>query len=511
MQIVPDKKSVLLRVKNPKRITEAIPKSREFPGNVVAVKLDLDEMRVLRNLGVSKAPSPIRYHYDWGKTEYKPMDHQTDTAELMTLHPRCFVLNEPGTGKTHASIWALDYLMRKAKVKKLLIISPISIIDSAWTPELMQVCPQEYVTRLTGTKEQRLAQLKVGAKISIINTDGIKTILTELLAADFDAILVDEAGKYRNVDSDRWRALNRLGSKATHLFLMTGTPTPKAPTDAYGLAKLLNPKSVPSYYSRFRDQTMTQIAPNRWVAKPEGWEIARSVLRPAVAFLKKDCLQLPPVTYIDRKVDMSKEQKKAFDDLVKDSIAKINGMEVTAKNPAILLAKLLQVAAGVVRDGEGEGVVVDVTPRLNALEETIEEYGGHVLIFAQHKLVIAMLAKKIEEWGYSVGVCTGETPVSARSEMIRAFEKGDLDIILAHPLTLAHGVTLVSASTVIWYSPTHSSEDYSQGNSRVDRKGQTQNVTVIRMFSTTVEHQIYKKVTTQISAQDLLLAAVGLV
>ena len=100
MEIV-ENKAVLIRTRNPEKYT-VIPRSkvvdRWVGGSTVAVYWGLDEMRVLRNLGVKHAPSPIRKNYKW-PGRFKPMSHQIDTAEFLTIHRRALVFNEPGTGK----------------------------------------------------------------------------------------------------------------------------------------------------------------------------------------------------------------------------------------------------------------------------------------------------------------------------------------------------------------------------------------------------------------------------
>ena len=79
MQIV-DNKAVLLNVNYPDRITTVIPNSKKVSDSQVVVKWGLEEMQVLKNLGLKSTPSPILGKYDWPGM-YKPFDHQRDTAE----------------------------------------------------------------------------------------------------------------------------------------------------------------------------------------------------------------------------------------------------------------------------------------------------------------------------------------------------------------------------------------------------------------------------------------------
>ena len=90
MQVHPQSKSLILKLRDPARVTGLIPRARVVPVdgvNYTQVKFGLDEAKVLRNLGI-KAPSPIRYFYDWPSKYPRPMDHQVSTSEFFTLYNR---------------------------------------------------------------------------------------------------------------------------------------------------------------------------------------------------------------------------------------------------------------------------------------------------------------------------------------------------------------------------------------------------------------------------------------
>ena len=76
MKVV-DNKALLLRLRDPDKVTTVIPKSKELSGNRVVVNWGVDETHVLKNLNIN-APSPIEGKYSWtGK--HKPFDHQRTT------------------------------------------------------------------------------------------------------------------------------------------------------------------------------------------------------------------------------------------------------------------------------------------------------------------------------------------------------------------------------------------------------------------------------------------------
>ena len=140
MKIV-DNKAVIVTTRKGAQITALIPKSKVLESrdgiDKVLVHWDLDEMYLLRNMGIKDVPSPILGRYGWPGM-FTPFEHQRTTAEFLTLHPRCYVFNEAGTGKTSAAAWAADYLMKQGKVKRVLVVCPVSIMETAWRSDLFK-------------------------------------------------------------------------------------------------------------------------------------------------------------------------------------------------------------------------------------------------------------------------------------------------------------------------------------------------------------------------------------
>ncbi len=97
MLVVPEKKALVVRPRDPNHLLALIPTAKPVYSDgktFVAVPHKLDETRVLSNLGF-KAPSPIRYYYNWSGS-LTPFKAQMDTAEFLSLRPRAYVLNEMG-------------------------------------------------------------------------------------------------------------------------------------------------------------------------------------------------------------------------------------------------------------------------------------------------------------------------------------------------------------------------------------------------------------------------------
>jgi SNF2 family DNA or RNA helicase len=70
---------------------------------------------------------------------------------------------------------------------------------------------------------------------------------------------------------------------------------------------------------------------------------------------------------------------------------------------------------------------------------------------------------------------------------------------------MAHGLTLTSASTIIWYGPINSNEVYTQANVRIERIGKKQVSNVVHIEATDLEHRIYERLKNKQKLQGLLL------
>lgn len=512
-------KSILLRLKQPELVRKVMPrwtKDVDYQGHNLAVKFDLDAVRILRNMGI-KAPSPIRYNYRFPRpAKFKTVfDHQVTTAEFLTFHQRAFVLNEMGTSKTASALWAADYLMEQGAVNKVIIVSPLSTLEMVWADEIFQCLMHRSFVVLHGTREKRFELLNSDADFYIINHDGLKIIADELKKRkDINLIIVDEAAAYRNGQTTRYKVLHGLLQSWHRLWLMTGTPCPNSPLDAWALVRLVNPGNVPQYFGQWRRQTMMQLSQYKWVAQRGSHELAFNAMQPAVRFKKSECLDLPPVTYENRKCDMTSEQMAGLKEMKKEAAVQLsNGVQITAVNAADKIGKLRQILCGALKDKEtGIYHPFDHTPRLNLLLECIEQASAKVLVIVPFKGILHTLQAEIEKSWHAEGrawTCdfvNGEVPPKQRADKFRHFKTDpDAKLLLCHPKVMAHGITATEADMLIFYAPIYSNEESQQVMERINRPGQTRKMTIIRIAASMIEWNIYDQVEGKRLSQESIL------
>lgn len=506
MRIHPKKPFLALNLRNPEIILNTVPTAVKKTHNgrdYVVVPHKLDETVVLRRLGID-VPSPIAFRYDYAGSPRKTvMSHQRKTAEFLTLHRRAFVFNGMGSGKTLSALHAAEFLMRQGKVRKALIICPLSTMSRAWGDEIFDNFMHRKFVVLHGSREKRLQLLAQEADYYIINHDGVTLnwMLSALIErGDINLVIADEASAYRNARTARYKAFEKLtGRPNMWLWMMTATPCPNAPTDAWALARLVDKSSVPKFFKAFQEQVMHQITAYKWVPKTEGLRLAFAAMQPAIRFRTRDCIELPPTTYLARTAELTDEQKKAYTQMHRTFTmeAREEGKRVVAANAAVKVGKLLQIACGVVRTGDGDEThTLDAKPRMAVVEEAILEAGGKVIVFVPFKAVMHALADHLRASGVvngDVGVVSGDTPLGERNDIFYRFQNGsDLQVIVAHPKCMSHGLTLTAADTIVWYAPFPSTEVTEQANGRIVRPGQTRHTNIVEIEATSVEREMYK-------------------
>jgi SNF2 family DNA or RNA helicase len=472
----------------------------------------LDETLILKNLGY-KVPSPVQYHYEWSG-QYAPFDVQRTTVDLMTLYPRAFCLNDMGSGKTISTLWSFDFLKQKKRVERVLIVAPLSTLERAWGDEIFRNFPHLNYAVLHGSRDKRLKLLaNRDFDIYIINHDGMDIIADELAYRDdINMIVIDELAVLRNAQTSRWKVANEICNKqlqgTRRVLGLTGTPTPNAPTDAYAQVKLVKPENVAGIsFTRFKDRVMQQISQYVWIPRSDAQEIIAQHMLPSVRFSLEDCIALPELVHVDRDAPLSPEQARAYNEMLTSLATEMEKGEILAVNEGVKASKLIQIATGVAYDIDGMERVTGADSRVNVVKELIEEStSDKAIVFVPFRSVVGYLTEKLRKAGYKVESIDGGTSKKERDRIFTEFQQGkELQVIVAIPSCMAHGITLTAASTIVWYAPVTSNEIFTQANARCHRPGQKHKCVVAQISGTPIERKYYKRLKEKQSSQGLLL------
>jgi SNF2 family DNA or RNA helicase len=209
-------------------------------------------------------------------------------------------------------------------------------------------------------------------------------------------------------------------------------------------------------------------------------------------------------------VELSSKQKRAYEAL-KNFCCANDGGGITAANEGVLLNKLLQVSAGCVYDDKKQAILLEAKDRLSVCLEAIQETENKAIVFVPFTPLVDMVGDYLAQHGVTVSKIWGAVAAGERDKIFARFQDtkqrpGTREVIVAHPGTMSHGLTLTAADLIVWYSPISSLETYLQANARIARPGQTSNkVSIVHLVGTPVDRKVYSRLRSKQKIQGELL------
>ncbi len=408
------------------------------------------------------------------------------------------------TGKTLSCLWAADYLMREGIIRKVLIVSPLSTLERVWGDAVFLTFFGRKAVVLYGAAERRKKLLATDANFYIINHDGFG-IISKHIPEDVDLVIYDEAAVLRNPSTNRFKQFNTfMTSRPTlRLWLLTGTPTPNEPTDAWALCKLIG-QPIPRY-ALFREMVMMKIGQWSWKPRPESEKTVQQFLQPSIRFSRDDCFDLPPTLHETRQCELLPEQLRLYKKMIKELAVEVGSKQITAINEAVKVQKLIQILLGCVYDTSGERAFVDSAPRVGVIQEVIEECEDKVIVFVPFTGALDDLAEKLSKH-FTVAVVNGGVSKAKRDLIFQEFrDQPNPRVLVADARTMSHGLDLSTATTIIWAGPTNSNDTYGQANDRIVGPRQNKTTSIVHIEATPLERRIYQRLKDKQSLQGLLL------
>ncbi len=432
-------------------------------------------------------------NYHWPRPRHiaAPLESQVATVSKLTQHPRFFVLNDIGTGKTFAALWAFGILRKYNVRRRALIVAPLATLENAWKPSIPYIQPDmsRVVQLYDTTAPKRRERLASEWEIALINPDGLHIIADDVMARGLDLIIVDESTAFKTWRSRRTKALRRLNETAKGLWLMSGDPRPESPMDLWAQVKILDPTRVPALMTTWRERTMVQVSKFRWVPRESALDtMAKCLEGISVRYTRDECMDLLP-TVVDMQVDATADYKR-FAKEVKQGVVEMGDAEVVARNAASVLSKLVQAGSGAVKGKSGAVVDVDCTPRTAALDSLIAESSHPVIVYAVHRAALDKLAAHLHADGTMFVRVDGDVGPRQRQEAFDAIQTRQAKVLIAQPDAMAHGITLTEASVIVWWSLPFKRDTYNQANGRITRLGQRNAQLIVNLIGSHIERRI---------------------
>ena len=459
-----------------------------------------------------------------GKYKFRtePFEHQQKALDDSWSADYYALFMEMGTGKSKVAIDTIGMLYQARKISAALIVAPKGVYDNWVQGEIPAHLPDEIkrmVVRWTPSNTKKFQQEMKdlvygpfdGIKIFVMNIEALSTPRGTKAAYAFlcrnpsNMMIVDESTTIKNRKATRTKNVMMLAKDAKYRRILTGSPVTKSPMDLFSQCAFLSPSALnfKSYYSfqnRYavvQRRTMGPRAFQEIVAYRRLDELNEKLNRFSNRILKEECLDLPAKMYIRRDVPLTAEQDKAYVQMKKLALAKLdNGELATTASVLTQIMRLQQICCGHIQSDDGELVTL-ASNRYKELIDVTEELQGKAIIWATYTHDIQQIASALRDRFGPEAVATyyGDTRQDERQETVDKFQDKDssLRFFVGQPRTGGYGITLTAANTVIYFSNSYDLEIRLQSEDRAHRISQDQKVTYIDLVSPkTIDEKILK-------------------
>ena len=456
--------------------------------------------------------------------QFIPHDYQTKIIEHILEKPRSCVFALMGAGKTSSTLTALDTLYEMGDSKPTLVLAPLRVCNSTWPEEVKKWSHLSglEVVPVTGTEKERTNALKRDAPIYACNYQNIPWLVDHFGSHwPFDKVIADESTRLKSFRTRqggvRARALGQVAHTKVKRFVnLTGTPAPNGMQDLWAQMWFIDRgERLERSYSKYMA---------RWFTKSENgfsYELRHESLMDEIyAKLKDVCLTIDPKDYFnldepivkDIEVEMPARAWTMYKKLRDDMVLQLEQGLITAANAAVKTMKLLQVANGAAYldpsiDDDGNPrsreyrVLHDA--KLSALESIIEEANGAPVLVAYHfRSDLERLLKAFPK----------AEVLDSDPETIKRWNKGKIPILLAHPQSAGHGISLQDGGNIlVFFAHNWNLEDRLQiieriGPMRQKQSGYDRPVWIYNIITRgTVDKMVMQRVAGKKSVMDLLL------
>ena len=396
------------------------------------------------------------------------------------------LLMEMGCGKSFVSVAVTGALAVAGKIKRVLIVAPLSILG-VWEEEFTRFADYPYnLVILNGSsakKKDQLSHLQSASKslasdiqIVVVNYESAWRLEDALKAYDADLIIADEGHKLKEGRTAQSKAMHHLGDRARYKLLLTGTVITNKEMDVFSQYRYLNKSIFGTSFYVFRNAyfDMTGYGGYLPVFKESMREDFLRRLH-AIAFrvTKEECLDLPEITEEVRRVTLEPKVAKLYKKLEKESYAQLADSEVSAVNVLTRLLRLSQLTGGFLTDDDGKAHAVSKA-KFEALSDVIDsalEENRKLVIMARFVAEMDAIQELLTK--RHVGFASVRGGVKNRSEEIRRFqEDDDCHVFVGQIAAAGLGITLTSASTMVFFSLDYSMSNFEQAKARIHRVSQ---------------------------------------
>jgi len=424
------------------------------------------------------------------------------------------MLMEMGCGKTLVAIAVIGILYQMGLITRVIIAAPLSLLG-VWESEFEAFADFPYqLTVLKGTsakKKDTLSKLKKdGLQIVVVNYESAWRLEKELINFDADCVCCDEGHKIKEARTAQSKGIHHIGDRASYKLLLTGTVITNREIDVFSQYRFLDQGVFGSSFFSFRNRYFDMAGYGNHIPVFRKYmldDFLQKMHSIAFRVTKAECLDLPDITEEVRVIELEPKAMKLYQNLEEESFAELKDSEVTAPNILTKLLRLSQVTGGHLTDDEKDTHIVS-TKKLEALEDIIDaaiEEDQKIVVMARFvpelNDIQAMLEKK------KIGYAVVRGGVKNRAEEVKRFQTDpDCMVFVGQIAAAGLGLTLTSASTMVFYSLDYSMSNFDQAKARIHRVGQKNNCHYIYLIAKgTVDRKVLRSLRNKIDLAKSLV------
>ena len=408
-----------------------------------------------------------------------PLEHQKEAVQKLVENKKFILADDMGLGKTTSAIIAA----LESGSKKVLIICPATLKIN-WKREI-----ENYSDKSVYIAEGK--NFSTDADFVIINYDIIKNFHdtkkkgeSQILDANFDLVVVDEAHYIKNATAQRTKLINDLVKKVDRLWLLTGTPMTSRPIDYFNLLSLIESpvaKNWMAYAIRYCQGYQFNVGGRKvWnvMGASNLEELRDRTSGLTLRRLKENVLDLPDkiITPVYLRL-----KSKMYEEIMGEYYDWYDKNPEESKSLTVQFTKLTKIRQVIADEKVSQTI---------ELAENIVEQGKKVIIFCNFT---DSLNKICEHFGKAAVKINGSMSKPERQHSVDSFQENDkIKVLVGNIRAAGVGITLTAAEAVIMNDLSFLPSDHAQAEDRAYRYGQKNNVLVYYpIFENTIEGIIY--------------------
>lgn len=371
--------------------------------------------------------------------------------DYMIHTPRCNLFVAMGMGKTSAVLTALTRLDLIEDVFPVLVLAPKRVAMSTWPAEAAEWAHLRHlrVSAMVGNQKVREAALRAPADVYTMNYEGLAWLVEFWGEAwPYKTVVADECTRLKSFRTrqggSRARALGTVAHRKVSRYIgLTGSPVANGIKDLWSVMWFVDKgERLGKTFSAFSE---------RWF-RPD-WSGYGLLPLPhsqgeMEALVRDKCFTLKAEDHFDLKapivaniyVDLPPAARATYTEMERLMFTELEGMEVEAFGAAAKTTKCLQIASGFLYHEEGWSAVHE--EKLDALESIVEEANGTpVLVAYQFKADLERLLARFKSAKH----------MDANPATVSDWNAGKIPILLAHPASAGHGLSLQHGSNILVY------------------------------------------------------------